>query len=50
VSFYGEAPGPVFGVTQINAIVPSGLSSGSLPLVVSSGAVNTQSGVTVSGR
>jgi uncharacterized protein (TIGR03437 family) len=47
VTFYGEAPGLVSGVLQINAIVPSGLAVGNVPLAVSFGTANTQSGVTV---
>jgi uncharacterized protein (TIGR03437 family) len=37
VSFYGEAPGLISGVLQINAIVPSASPSGDLPLAVSIG-------------
>jgi uncharacterized protein (TIGR03437 family) len=48
VSFYGEAPGLVSGVLQINAIIPSGLPSGDLPLIVSIAGVASQPGVTVS--
>jgi uncharacterized protein (TIGR03437 family) len=50
MSFYGEAPGLVSGVLQINAIVPSGLPSGDLPLVVSLGGAKSQPGVTISIR
>jgi uncharacterized protein (TIGR03437 family) len=50
VSFYGEAPGLVSGVLQINAVVPSALPSGDLPLAVSIGGAKSQSGVTVSIR
>jgi len=45
VLFYGEAPGVVSGVLQVNVQVPTGLSPGSLPLVVSLGANNSQNGV-----
>ena len=50
VTFYGEAPGLVSGVLQINAIVPSGLAVGNASLAVSFGTANTQSGVTVAIR
>jgi uncharacterized protein (TIGR03437 family) len=47
VSFYGEAPGLVSGVLQINAIVPPGLTSGEASLSVSIGGVESQPGVTI---
>ncbi len=47
VLFYGEAPGMVAGVMQLNVQVPAGLPSGNLPLVVSFGAASSQSGITV---
>lgn len=47
VSFYGEAPGVVAGVLQINARVPTGLPPGNQPLIVSIGGTNTQSGVVI---
>jgi uncharacterized protein (TIGR03437 family) len=48
VSFYGEAPGLVAGVMQVNVIVPAAASSG-IPnaLVVSVGGNPSQTGVTV---
>ena len=48
VSFYGEAPGMVSGVLQINAVVPTGLPAGDLPLIVSIAGADSQPGVTVS--
>jgi uncharacterized protein (TIGR03437 family) len=48
VSFYGEAPGLVAGVMQVNVIVPAAASSGTDSLVVSVGGNPSQSGVTVS--
>ena len=50
VQFYGEAPGIVSGVMQVNIRVPGNARSGELPLVVSVGGVPSQSGVTVSVR
>jgi uncharacterized protein (TIGR03437 family) len=52
VSFYGEAPGMVSGVLQLNVVIPPGARSGAVPVLVSIGtgdnAVRSQSGVTVS--
>ncbi len=48
VAFYGEAPGLVSGVMQINVQVPLTAPSGDLPIVVSVGGSSTQPGVTVS--
>jgi uncharacterized protein (TIGR03437 family) len=48
VTFFGEAPGVVSGVMQINAQIPAGLPSGDLPLLVSLGGVSSRTGVTVS--
>jgi uncharacterized protein (TIGR03437 family) len=46
--FYGEAPGDVAGVMQLNVIVPTAAASGADALVVSVGGNPSQSGVTVS--
>jgi len=48
VSFYGEAPGDVSGVLQINVTVPAGPLTGAVPISVSIGTQSTQAGVTVS--
>jgi uncharacterized protein (TIGR03437 family) len=48
VVFYGEAPGLVAGVMQVNVIVPTAAASGADALVVSVGGNPSQSGVTVS--
>ncbi|MEO8097740.1 MAG: hypothetical protein ABI811_08555 [Acidobacteriota bacterium] len=48
VLFYGEAPGLVSGVLQVNIQIPSTSLPGKLPLEVSVGGINAQSGVTVS--
>jgi uncharacterized protein (TIGR03437 family) len=50
VTFYGEAPGIVSGVMQVNVQVPATARSGNLPLVITVGGVSSQSGVTVSVR
>jgi uncharacterized protein (TIGR03437 family) len=48
VVFYGEAPGLVSGVMQLNVQIPAGVPSGNLPITVSVGGSSSQSGVTVS--
>jgi uncharacterized protein (TIGR03437 family) len=48
VSFYGEAPGIVSGVLQINVVVPAGAGTGPQPIVISFGNNSTQAGATVS--
>ena len=48
VAFYGEAPGMVSGVMQLNVQVPVDALSGELSIKVSVGGTSTQSGVTVS--
>jgi uncharacterized protein (TIGR03437 family) len=48
LAFHGEAPGMVAGVMQINAQIPSSISSGEVGLSVSIGGKVTQSGVTIS--
>lgn len=48
IAFYGEAPGYVAGIMQLNVQIPDGLAAGSQPLVVSVGNAQSQSGVTVS--
>jgi uncharacterized protein (TIGR03437 family) len=42
VQFYGEAPGLVAGVMQVNVVVPQGVSSGSVPVVVRVGDAASQ--------
>jgi len=47
-NYAGAAPGLVSGVLQINAQVPTGVTPGpSVPLTVTIGDVNAQSGVTL---
>jgi uncharacterized protein (TIGR03437 family) len=48
VVFYGEAPGLVSGLMQLNFQIPLNLPSGNLPISVSIGGNISQSGVTVS--
>ena len=48
IAFYGEAPGLVSGVMQLNVQIPANVPSGNLPLQVSVGGVVSQNGVTVS--
>jgi uncharacterized protein (TIGR03437 family) len=50
ISFAGEAPGAISGIMQVNARVPSGAGTGSVPVIVSVGGVNSQANVTVSLR
>jgi uncharacterized protein (TIGR03437 family) len=48
VAFYGEAPGLVSGVMQLDVQIPANAPSGNLPLQVSVGGNSSQSGVTIS--
>ena len=48
VSYAGAAPGLISGVTQVNALIPSGVNSGSaIPVVLTVGGVSSQAGVTI---
>ncbi len=47
IQYIGAAPGLVAGVLQVNAVVPSGVSSGAAPLVLSINGVNSQTGITL---
>jgi uncharacterized protein (TIGR03437 family) len=47
LDFYGEAPGLVSGVLQINVQIPTSVSSGNLPIQFAVGGANSPSGVTV---
>jgi len=48
VQFAGAAPGLVFGVIQINAVVPAGVAACSaVPLQVFVGVVASQAGITI---
>ena len=48
VAFYGEAPGLVSGVMQLNVQIPANAPSGNLPLQVLVGTASSQAGVTIS--
>ncbi|MDR3703720.1 MAG: hypothetical protein P4L56_28990 [Candidatus Sulfopaludibacter sp.] len=47
VTFYGEAPGLVSGIMQINFTIPAAAHSGAVSLVVSVGGNQSQSNVTI---
>lgn len=47
VDYAGSAPGIVYGVMQVNLTIPSGLTNGAQPIVISVGTANTQAAVTV---
>ena len=47
VQYYGSAPGLIYGVMQVNLSIPSGLSNGAQPVVISVGTFQTQANVTV---
>jgi uncharacterized protein (TIGR03437 family) len=46
-NFAGEAPGFVSGVMQVNVQIPANAPSGDVPIMVSVGGNNSQTGVTV---
>jgi len=51
VAYAGAAPGQVFGVLQVNAVVPAGLAAGPQPVVLTVGKNdNSSQAVTVSVR
>ncbi len=50
VTFYGEAPGVISGIMQMDAAVPPGAGTGAVPVIVTMGGVNSQANVTVSLR
>jgi uncharacterized protein (TIGR03437 family) len=47
VDYAGPAPGLVNGAIQVNLTVPSGLTSGPQPVVITVGTAQTQAGITV---
>ncbi len=50
VVYAGPAPGLINGLTQVDAIVPDGLTPGSLPIVVTIGGVSSQANLSVAVR
>ena len=47
VQYFGSSPGIVYGVMQVNLTIPPTVPSGPQPIVITVGANNTQTGVTV---
>jgi hypothetical protein len=47
VSYAGAAPSALQGLYQINAVVPSSINAGSVPLQITVGGVSSQNGVTL---
>jgi uncharacterized protein (TIGR03437 family) len=47
VVFYGEVPGVVAGMMQLNVIVPTNAHTGQVPVSISMGSAYSQAGVTV---
>jgi uncharacterized protein (TIGR03437 family) len=47
ITFYGEAPGLVSGVMQVNVVIPPDMPSGAAPLAIKVGSNWTQAGVTI---
>lgn len=47
VVYAGSAPGQVAGVMQVEAVVPAGAGTGSVPVVVTAGGQSSQAGATV---
>jgi uncharacterized protein (TIGR03437 family) len=47
ITYAGVAPGEVDGLLQIDAEVPSGLTAGNLPIVVTIGKTLSQTGLTI---
>jgi uncharacterized protein (TIGR03437 family) len=47
VQYAGSAPGEVYGVMQVNVLIPTTAPTGTLPIVITVGTTNTQTGVTL---
>jgi uncharacterized protein (TIGR03437 family) len=48
IAFYGEAPGLISGVMQVNVVIPPDMPSGAAPLAIKAGGSTwTQAGVTI---
>jgi uncharacterized protein (TIGR03437 family) len=50
ITFYGEAPGLVSGVLQVDVMIPPNTPAGTTPLIISIGGNSSQGGVTFSVR
>jgi len=50
VVFYGEVPGVVAGMMQVNVIVPTGARTGNVPVSISMGTAYSQAGVTIAAQ
>jgi uncharacterized protein (TIGR03437 family) len=42
-----SSPGTVAGILQVEAIVPTGVATGAVPVVLTAGSTNSQNGVTL---
>jgi hypothetical protein len=47
IVYAGEAPGLVSGVLQVNAVVPTNIPSGNVPVVVTAGSNSSLPNITV---
>ncbi len=47
IAFYGDAPGFVSGVLQVNVVIPPNTPAGNIPISISVGGINSQNNVTV---
>jgi uncharacterized protein (TIGR03437 family) len=47
VQYAGSAPGEVYGVMQVNVLIPASTPTGTQSIVITVGTTNTQTGVTV---
>ncbi len=47
IKYAGGSPGTIAGITQINAVVPSGLPAGNASVIVQVGSAASQGGVTI---
>jgi uncharacterized protein (TIGR03437 family) len=50
VVFYGEVPGVVAGMMQVNVIVPTSARTGNVPVSISMGTAYSQAGVTIAAQ
>ncbi|HVN05872.1 MAG TPA: hypothetical protein VMT86_15730 [Bryobacteraceae bacterium] len=47
IQYIGAAPGLVAGALQVNAVVPAGVASGAVPVLLSIGSNSSQNGITL---